>query len=153
LHLYPRAFRIDYGDEMERCFVERRSEVRGAAEVLGLWLAAFADTFGAAARTQGDTLGQDVRYALRSFRRSPRFTATVVVVAALGIGANTAAFSLTDHVLLRPLPFAEPERLVAIWENQLTRGDTAFELSPSNYRDWKAMSTSFAGMGAYSSIS
>ena len=153
LRLYPASFRRDYGDEMIRLFLERRQAARGAGAVVALWLATVGDTLVAAAQTQWDTLRQDLAYALRTFRRAPGFTATVLVVAALGIGANTAAFSLTDHVLLRPLPFVDPERLVALWQNQLDGGYSAFELSPSNYRDWKGATTSFEGMGAYWAVS
>ena len=68
-------------------------------------------------------------------------------MAALGIGATTAAFSVTDHVLFRPLPFASPDRLVLLWQAQGVYART--ELSPGNYRDWKAASRSFQEMGAF----
>ena len=153
LRLYPASFRADYGREMTRVFLEHRRDARGALAVLSLWIATIGDTIVTAAQTHWDTLRQDVAYAVRTFRRAPGFTATVIGVAALGIGVNTAAFSLTNHVLLRPLPFDSPDRLVALWQTNLVRGDGRFELSPSNYRDWKAMGTSFSGMGAYNSIS
>ena len=63
----------------------------------------------------------DVRHALRLFARRPVFTATVVGVLALGIGANTAIFSLVDAVLLRPLPYTEPDRLVFVWNERAGR--------------------------------
>src|SRR5262249_11443174 len=69
----------------------------------------------------------------------------------LGVGANTAAFSIADFVLIRPLPFADAGRLVKLWSQQLP-GNGRFEVSPPNYRDWKAMSHSFAAMGSYHSI-
>ena len=72
-------------------------------------------------------------------RRAPGFAITAVLIVALGIGATTAAFSVTDFVLLRPLPFPEPDRLVKVWER--TPGYSRLELSPANYRDWKAAST------------
>ena len=59
-----------------------------------------------------DILGQDIRYTLRTLRRAPGFTLTALAVAAIGIGATTAAFTVTDHVLLRPLPFLDADRLV-----------------------------------------
>jgi predicted permease len=148
LRLYPASFRGEYGDEMWRVYREHRREASGLA-VPVLWLGTFFDTLVSAARTHGDILRQDLGYALRTFRHSPGFTATVMIVAALGIGANTAAFTLTDHVLIRPFPFADPSRLVIVWENQVAGGYGRTELSPAIYRDWKAMSTSLAGMAAY----
>jgi putative ABC transport system permease protein len=91
-------------------------------------------------------LRQDLQYAARTMRRSPGFTATAILLVSLGIGANTAAFSVTDFVLLRPLPFPEPEHLVKLW--QRASGYNRFELSPENYRDWKRSSRSFESMGA-----
>ena len=83
----------------------------------------------------------------RSLRRAPGFTLTVVLVSALGIGATTAAFSVTDHVLIRPLPFPEPDRLVKLWQSDRAQGYSRMELAPANYRDWQRSSTSFEAMG------
>ena len=104
-------------------------------------------------RVHAELLAQDVRYALRSFRNAPGFTATAAVVAALGVGATTAAFSVTDHVLVRPLPFREPDRLVKLWQDQRARGYSRMELSPANYRDWKREGTSFESMAVWANIS
>lgn len=153
LRLYPAAFRGEYGDEMARVFLQRRRDADGAPARVALWLATIVDAFVTAAQTHGDILRQDLVYAMRSLRRAPGFTATVLVVAALGVGATTAAFSLTDHVLIRPLPYADASRLVAVWQSQIARGYARMEVSPANYRDWKAMSASFDAMGAYTPIS
>ncbi|MEO8679425.1 MAG: ABC transporter permease, partial [Vicinamibacterales bacterium] len=148
LRLYPASFRAEYGDEMCAVFA-RDLKARGAAA----WLAAIADTAVNATRVHLDITRQDLRYAIRSLGRTPGFTFTTIVVAALGIGATTAAFSIADHVLLRPLPFPRSDRLVKLWENQSSRGYSRMELSPPNYLDWQRMSTSFDGMSAYTGLS
>src|SRR4029453_6129439 len=85
--------------------------------------------------------------------RAPGFAATAIVVAALGIGATTATFSILDHALLRPLPFPEPDRLVRLWQDQSFRGYSQMEVSPPNFRDWQRMSRSFEAMGAGHGVS
>ena len=81
-------------------------------------------------------------------RRSPGFALTAVLIVALGIGATTAAFSVTDFVLLRPLPFPEPDRLVTVVERDAW-DTTIWSFPVPNYRDWKAAATSFESMGIY----
>jgi predicted permease len=102
-------------------------------------------------RTALETAAQDVRYALRTLRSSPGFTAVAVMMLALGIGANTAIFSAVSAVLLRPLPFPEPERLVLLWEDMTARGGPArVEVSPGDYFSWSERNRSFAGVAGYS---
>jgi putative ABC transport system permease protein len=99
-----------------------------------------------------DSLLKDIRYAIRSLARTPGFTAVAVLTLALGIGANTAIFSVVENVLLRPLPYPDPENLVEIWNTyppQVPRGG----LSPGDYADWHQQATSFSEMGAYDEIS
>jgi putative ABC transport system permease protein len=100
---------------------------------------------------QGDsrmrTLFADLRYTFRVMSRTPSFAVAVVIVLALGIGANTAIFSLVNTVLLRPLPFEEPERLVRIFTR--TPGGRLFELSPGKFYDWQQDAQSFEGMAMY----
>jgi putative ABC transport system permease protein len=143
LRLYPTSFRTEYGEELCTAFAERMHERSGLAR----FFAAFADIVPNAVAVHLDILGQDVRFTARALRRSPGFAFTAILVVALGVGANTAAFSLADFVLLRPLPFPRPERLVKLWST--TPGYGQVELSPANYRDWVAMTRSFSGMGAY----
>ena len=92
---------------------------------------------------------QDIRYALRMFAKNPAFTAIAVLALALGIGANSAIFSVVDAVLLRPLPFKNPERLVMIWENATHLGFPKNTPSPANFLDWRQQSTVFDGMAAF----
>jgi len=91
---------------------------------------------------------QDLRYGLRMLRKNPGFTAITVLTLALGIGANTAIFSVINAALLKPLPYPHPERLVLVWESAPFFGLHDSPVAPANYRDWKARSHSFEEMGA-----
>jgi len=90
----------------------------------------------------------DLRFALRTFARSPVFTAVAVLSLALGIGANTAIFTVVNAVLLRPLPFPEPDRLVQLWESQPAKGYSRNVVNPINFLDWRERTRSFEGMAA-----
>nr|MBA2458656.1 ABC transporter permease [Gemmatimonadales bacterium] len=81
--------------------------------------------------------------------RSPGFTAAAAITLALGIGANTAVFSLVDAALLRPLPFPEPERLAVLWESQPAQGKDREKISAANYLDWRRESRSFSELTAW----
>ena len=152
LHLYPASFRIEYGDEMSGVFARRCRDTKGPLALPALWVSVFFEALFNATAVHLDILRQDLRYTARTLGRSPGFAVTAIVVAALGIGATTAAFTMVDHVLVRPFPFAHPDRLVKLWEDHPTQGFHRWELSPANYRDWKRMSASFASFGAYRGI-
>src|SRR4051812_46718215 len=93
---------------------------------------------------------QDVRYGLRTLRSSPGFTAVALTMLALGIGANTAIFSLVSAVLLRPLPFFEPDRLVLLWDDfSARRGPARVEPTPADYIAWREQSASFVDMAIF----
>src|SRR5262249_10888227 len=91
-------------------------------------------------------LTQDIRYSLRSLAKAPAFTAVAVLTLALGIGANSAIFSFVDGVLLKPLPYPEPDRLYLVWEKPPGGGNNV--VSALNYLDWKAQSDVFESMAA-----
>ena len=90
----------------------------------------------------------DLRYALRFLLKTPGFTLVAVLTLALGIGANSAVFSLVNSVLLRPLPYDQPDRLVHIWESAPFFGLHDSPVSPANYVDWRARARSFEDVGA-----
>jgi len=152
LRLYPASFRLEYGDEMTEVFAQACADASLPGRI-GLVLRAFGDeTFNAAA-VHWAILIQDLRYTARTLNRARGFALTAILVTALGVGANTAAFSVADFVLLRPLPFPDPDSLAMLCEGPRTGGGGTWgcmnELSPANYRDLKTMSASFQAMGAY----
>ncbi len=94
---------------------------------------------------------QDFRYALRLLRANPGFAATAILTVALGVGATTAIFSVVYGVMLRPLPYAEPARLVALWTNSTKAGARLF-VSAANYRDWREQNRTFEDIALVRSI-
>jgi predicted permease len=147
LTLYPTSFRAEYGSEMCAVFEQRWRSADGAVGRALLWLTEAGDLLLNAAAAHGDLARQDLRFTARALARSPGFTLTAILVIALGVGANTAAFSVADFVLVRPLPYPESDRLVKLWEG--VPGYSRIEASPANYRDWKSAGTVFESMGAY----
>jgi len=95
-----------------------------------------------------DALLADLRYGLRLFRKSPVFTAVAIGTLALGIGANTVIFSVVDAVVIRALPFEDPDRVVVIWEDASRAGFPRNTPSPGNYFDWRRMTRTFADIAA-----
>ena len=93
---------------------------------------------------------QDFRYAARMLMRAPGFTLVAVAALALGIGANTAIFSLVDALLLRPLPYANADRLAVVWEHNLPRDRKNNVVSPGNFIHWRELNQSFTELAAVS---
>ena len=94
-----------------------------------------------------NTLLQDLRYGVRMLLKHPGVSIVAIITLALGIGANTAIFSVVNAVLLRPLTYKDPERLVSLWENVPTHG--RWRATPGNFHDWKKQNTLFEGISAY----
>jgi putative ABC transport system permease protein len=95
-----------------------------------------------------ETLIKDIRYGVRGLLKRPGFTAIALITLALGIGANTAIFSVVNAVLLRPLPFRDPDQLVIVWEDATFAGFPRNTPAPANYVDWKTQNQSFVDMAA-----
>jgi putative ABC transport system permease protein len=144
LRCYPGEFRDDYEREMMLAFRERLSHDRGLGlgAVLRLWGQLIADSLFRAPWEHLDVLRQDVRYTFRSLRRTKVFALTAIATIALGVGANTAIFSVVHAVALRPLPYEAADRLVRIWERNDSLGVTTFAVSLPNYVTWRARARS-----------
>jgi predicted permease len=147
LHLYPSSFRVEYGDEMSAIFALELRRRNGLRARCGLWLATLAEVLFNAAMLHWEIARRDLFHSTRSLLHSPGFTATAVLLVTIGIGANVAVFTLANFVLVRPLPFPEPDRLVKVSEKH--PGYARMELSPANYRDLNASSSSFTALAAY----
>ena len=150
LCLYPASFREAYGEEMAAIFQIELGAARGVARLI-LWFAVVHEVIMNAPAAHWDILKQDLRYTARTLNRARGFAVTAILVTALGVGANTAAFSVADFVLRRPLPFADPGALVRLCEGPRSGAGWGCmnELSPANYRDFKTLSASFEAMGAF----
>ena len=95
-----------------------------------------------------ETVLQDLRFSVRMFRKDTSFSLLVIMILALGIGANSSIFSVVNAILLRPLPYAQPDRLVYLEESNPQQGFPSFSVSPANFLDWRAQNHSFERMVA-----
>ena len=95
-----------------------------------------------------DEIGRDARYALRQVRRAPAFSAIAITTLALGIGVNTAMFSAVDAILLRPLPYADADRLAMVWVDTKQSGESKFVGTPPEWLEWRRSNTVFTDVAA-----
>ncbi len=97
------------------------------------------------------TLWQDLRYGMRMLWKHRGFTAIAVLVLALGVGANTAIFSVVNAVLLRPLPYPEAERIVTLWSTETRQGEERGSVAAPDFADWQKQSRVFDSVAASAS--
>src|ERR1051326_1560892 len=95
------------------------------------------------------TLLQDFRYSARTLLQRPAFVITITLILALGIGANSTIFSVVNAVLMRPLPYEAPDRIVMIWETNQSKGVPRSIVSPANFLDWKQQNNVFDHLSAF----
>jgi predicted permease len=151
LHLYPASYRREYEAELVRAFEE---STRGEGSA-GKAIAAMRDVVPNALAVHGAMLRQDLGFAVRTMGRSRGFVATVVLITALGVGANTAVFSVADFVLVRPLPFPDPASIVMLCEGPKDGSGWGCmnQLSPANFRDVTADTRQSRGWALYTGAS
>ena len=155
IRFFPADFRSSYGADMLATFDDRwreRPGPRSAARILidllqSAWLERRTTSKGDRSMK---TLWQDARFALRTLRKSPGFAAVVIVTLALGIGVNTAMFSVANQVLWASLPFSHPERLVAVDEVEPQDREAAWGATYPAFREWQAQAGSLENMAAVS---
>jgi putative ABC transport system permease protein len=175
LRAFPRRFRLEYGDDMAADFARRLAAARsiGPVRAAAFWLRTSANLISAglaerrrssfivtppgayAPRKRGQLMSgwtQDFRFALRRLRHEPGYAVFVALTLALGIGANVAVFSVVDGVLLRSLPYYQPDRLVGVWGRFLPESGfdfPRFALSNPEYFDYRGENRTMADVGAW----
>jgi len=155
--IVPRRLRADWRQEWDAELRYRETMLvewdklawRNKLALLWHSLGAFADALWLQPRRWEDEMIQDLRYGVRTLVKHPGFTFVAVLTLALGIGANTAIFSIVNALLLRPLPFPQPEQLVQVWEVSRQSGNEEFDVALANLADWRAQSQSFGRLAAY----
>ena len=171
LRAFPPDVRREFGDDMSRMFARQVDEARrNGHSVASLWVQAAIDLvihgmserFKPVNRRRGEppaalrwrwwmhAFAQDFRHAFRVLARQPGVTFVAVLTLALGIGANSAIFSAVNAVLLRPLPYDDPDRIVTVWEKRPNEGVLDNVVSPADFVDWTRMNGSFDAMAAMS---
>jgi putative ABC transport system permease protein len=152
LRMLPFEFRGDFGSEMEEVFRDQRAEAsrrRGAAGLLALWSETVLGIFRTAPREHLAILRQDARYALRRMAKEPGYVAIAVIILALGIGANTAVFSVLNAVLARPLPYAHGEDLLQIHQVAPKATISEMHFSVPEINDYRRRNSTFEEVAEY----
>jgi putative ABC transport system permease protein len=151
LRLYPAEFRDEYRRELCLAFLDRWREERSFARLFYVWLHAIFGIFIQAPREHYYMITHDLRYALRILRKDLAVTAAAILILALGIGSTTLVFSLANGLLLRPLPYPQPERLVAVTESSPKDPNETTQISFPNYFDIRSRARLLDDIGVYAS--
>jgi len=160
LRAYPPEFRERYEEEIVEAFRDRRTEAssrRGAVGLASLWLSTVPDVLwhglverrSERRRMRSSGSVEVLRAAVRTLARAPLVTGVVVATLAVGIGTDVALFSLVRGVLLRPLPYSEPEELFRVWETNPSVDDELLGPSPLNFSDWQRLAEGVESMAAW----
>ena len=144
LKLYPAGFRENYAEPLEREFRDELKESTGAAALSILWIRLIVDLAISIPAQFSREAAHDARHALRLWARRPWHAAFAILALAIGIGANTGVFSVVNALLLRSLPFHDPERLAALEEFWFVPHD-----SPRDFHDWRQQSAYLADAALY----
>src|SRR5271165_2166271 len=156
VRVLPFDFRTNYEGEMEGVFREQQREVEERGGLLGalrLWKETIAGIFTTAPREHWQILKSDCGYAFRMMRKNPGFTAVAILTLALGIGANTAIFSVVHSVLLRPLPYPNGEQLIFIRQQETKLGISDMSFSVKEIEDYRAQNRTLSGLVEYHAMS
>ena len=153
LRVLPFDFRSEFGGDMEDAFREQRADTarEGNLSLLRMWWTTIADILRMAPREHASVLGQDTRFALRMMGRNLGFTVAAIAILGLGIGANTAIFSVVHSVLLRPLPYADGDQIVTLRQTRVkNRAPMSFSVAELN--DYRTRSRTLEGVVEYHSM-
>jgi putative ABC transport system permease protein len=139
LLVLPGWFREEFADEMTAAFCDsfRDERARGALRPIALWAASIRDLLALGTRLHGDAVRNDVGYAVRTLSRTPTFSLAIILTLAVGMGPMVIVVNLLERVVLRPLPFSEPERLVAMWNSNRAMNRHEFPLSLPDFQDFR----------------